>query len=85
MALLASGSPEAEVIESDGAAIAVFVRLPEREFLNNAVLPRGRDDLDGPLDETERAYAERGVERYAIWVHESDEIAAAQVRSRSHG
>ncbi len=59
---LASGSPGAEVIEADGAAIAIFAHSPDREFLNNAVLPRDVVDLDSTLDAVERAYSGRGGE-----------------------
>ena len=79
---LASGSPGAEVIESGGAAIAVFVHSPDSEFLNNTVLPRGVGTPDAILDLAERAYAERDVGRYAVWVHESESEVAAAVRAR---
>lgn len=39
-AYLASGSPGAELVKSDGAAIAAFIRSPDREVLNNAILSR---------------------------------------------
>jgi GNAT superfamily N-acetyltransferase len=81
---LASGSPGAEVIESDGAAIAVFVHSPDRDFLNNTVLPRGVDTPDAILDLAERAYADRGVERYAVWVHESEAEVATAVQARGY-
>jgi ribosomal protein S18 acetylase RimI-like enzyme len=81
---LASGSPGAEVIEDDGTAIAVFVHSPDREFLNNAVLAQGARDLGATLDTIEGAYASRGVERYAVWVHES-EAAAREVKARGYG
>jgi GNAT superfamily N-acetyltransferase len=81
---LASGSPGAEVIEADGAVIAIFVHSPDREFLNNAVLTRGRDDLGSTLDTVERAYASRGVERYAVWVYESEAEVACEVEARGY-
>ena len=83
-AYLATGSPGAEVIEADGAAIAVFVHAPDREFLNNAVLVRGVADLGASLAAIERAYAERGVERYAVWVHEAEGAVADGVRARGY-
>jgi ribosomal protein S18 acetylase RimI-like enzyme len=83
-AYLATGSPGAEVIEVDSAATAIFVNSPEREFLNNAVLPRGAANPDRTLDVIERAYADRGVERYAVWVHESEETAAKEVEARGY-
>jgi GNAT superfamily N-acetyltransferase len=82
---LASGSPGAEVIETDGAAIAIFVHSPDREFLNNTVLARGVEDLGPTLDAVERAYASRDVGRYAIWVHDSEAMVAHEVESRGYG
>lgn len=82
---LASGSPGAEVIETDGAAIAIFVHAPDREFLNNAVLARGVGDLGATLDMIEGAYASRGVARYAVWVHESEAASAREVLTRGYG
>jgi ribosomal protein S18 acetylase RimI-like enzyme len=83
-AYLATGSPRAEVIETDGAAIATFVHSPDREFLNNTVLTRRIGNLGPTLDTVERAYAHRGVERYAIWVHESEEATAREVEARGY-
>jgi GNAT superfamily N-acetyltransferase len=82
---LASGSPGAEVIETESAAIAIFVHSPDREFLNNTVLARGLDDLGPTLEAVEGAYASRGVVRYAIWVHESEATVAHEVESRGYG
>ena len=39
-AYLASGSPAAELRETQHAAIAIFVHPPDRQFLNNALLSR---------------------------------------------
>jgi hypothetical protein len=81
---LASGSPDAEVIETDGTAIATFVHSPDREFLNNAVLTRGGGDLGATLDTIEHTYASHGVERYAVWVHESEAAVAREVQARGY-
>lgn len=83
-AYLASGSPGAEVSEFAGAAIAAFVRAPERDFLNNAVLAPGGADLGGTLDTIEDSYGRRGIERYAVWVHESEPQAAAALLARGY-
>jgi GNAT superfamily N-acetyltransferase len=82
---LASGSPGAEVVETDGAAIAVFVHSPDREFLNNAVLAREIENLGATLETIERTYAEHGIEHFAVWVHESEEAAAKEVKARGYG
>jgi GNAT superfamily N-acetyltransferase len=83
-AYFATGSPGAEVIEADGVGIAIFVHSPEREFLNNAVLTRGVADLGGVLDLIEHAYRDRGVESYAIWVHESEKTVAGEIEGRGY-
>lgn len=82
---LASGSPGAEVIETEGATIAVFVHSPDRLFLNNTVLARGVEDLGATLDLVEDAYARHDVDRFAIWVHESETAVGGEVESRGYG
>jgi GNAT superfamily N-acetyltransferase len=81
---LADGSPGAEVIETDGALIAAFVHSPDREFLNNTLLTRGVSELGRCLDRVEGVYADRGIERYAVWVHESEDAVADEVRNRGY-
>jgi ribosomal protein S18 acetylase RimI-like enzyme len=80
----ATGSPGAEVIEAAGAAIAVFVEPPERGILNNAVLGSGLNDTGAALAAVEHTYAARGIERFAVWVHESEEAAARAVLARGY-
>jgi GNAT superfamily N-acetyltransferase len=80
----ATGSSGAEVIETDGAAIAAFVRPPDSEFLNNAVLLSGSEDLGATFDRVERVYGERGIGRYAVWVHESERAAADVLKARGY-
>jgi ribosomal protein S18 acetylase RimI-like enzyme len=80
----ATGSPGAEVIEADGAWAAVFVNPPERGVLNNAVLARDRTDAQATLDEVERAYGKRGIDRFAVWVHESQRDTARAVVARGY-
>ena len=81
---LAAGSPGAEVIESGGAAIAMFVHSPDRRFLNNTILPRGIESAGEIIDAAEHAYRSRGVGRYAIWVRESEAAIAREVRARGY-
>lgn len=83
-AYLASGSPGAEVLRVDGAGVAVFVAGLERDFLNNAVLGRRPADLGATLTAIEGAYARRGVERFAVWAHESEGAVAAELRARGY-
>jgi GNAT superfamily N-acetyltransferase len=80
---LASGSPGAELRRVEGAAIGAFVRPPEREFLNNAVMRRPAVALE-TIAAIEETYASRGIERYAIWVHESETEAAVALRDRGY-
>ena len=79
---LASGSPGAEVLAADGAAIAAFVNPPERRFLNNAVLARDLTDLGAALETIESTYARLSVEGYAVWAHESQAETAAALVAR---
>ena len=81
---LASGSPGAVVSERSGAAIAAFVRPPEREFLNNALLLPGGAALGATLETIEHTYGTRRIERYAVWVHETEPQAAAELRARGY-
>lgn len=81
---LASGSPGAEVRRIEGATIAAFVHRPDREFLNNAVLEQRPVDLDAALAEIEATYTRRGIERFAVWVHESDAATAAALRDHGY-
>jgi hypothetical protein len=81
----AHGSAGASVQRVPGAAIAVFPTGPERGVYNNAVLDR---DLSGPqrfdaLDAIESAYRLAGIERFAIWIHETDAAARAELERRS--
>jgi GNAT superfamily N-acetyltransferase len=83
-AYLASGSPGAELIRTDGATIAAFVHRPDREFLNNAVLAPRPVDVGATIGEIEATYTRHGVERHAVWVHESDATGAAALRDRGY-
>jgi GNAT superfamily N-acetyltransferase len=83
-AYLASGSPGAKVRRVEEAAIAAFVRRPDRDFLNNAVLARPPADFDAVLGEIESTYAEHGIQRFAVWVHESDTATAGALRDRGY-
>lgn len=84
-AYLASGSPGAEVRRVEGAAIAVFVHRPDREFLNNAVLGPRPADLGATVGAIEGAYAGQGIERYAVWVHGSEAEAEVEAELGARG
>ena len=64
--------------------VAVFPAGPERLFYNNAVLAQ---DLNGSRAREAaaaivRAYEGAGVDRYAIWAHESEQAATAEMTRR---
>ena len=81
----ARGSVGAAVQRLDGVSVAVFPRGAERSVYNNALLDR---DLGPPteraaaVDAMVAAYEAAGVERYAAWVHESDEGMRAELARR---
>lgn len=83
---VARGSRRAAVIRRPGVAAAVFPEAPERAVYNNAVLERGLgpDECAAALDALEAAYASAAVDRYAAWVHESDEGMRAALAARGY-
>jgi GNAT superfamily N-acetyltransferase len=82
----ALGSPGAAVLRSSGVAAAVFPNEPERGVFNNALLERdlGSSDRADALDAMEHAYASAGVDRFAAWVHESDDGMRADLHGRGY-
>ena len=84
---LAAGSPGAEVIESGGAAIAVFVHSPDREFLNNTVLPGGVEGAGEIIDAAERCVSEprgRALRDLGARVRSGDRARGASARGYAH-
>jgi GNAT superfamily N-acetyltransferase len=79
-------SADAAVVRLQGVAAAVFPIGPERAIYNNALLERdlGRGDRVVAVDAMRAAYASAGVDRYAAWVHESDEGMRAELTSRGY-
>ena len=80
----ARGSAGARVEWLNGVAAAVFPNGPERAIYNNALLDRGLrpDDRAAAIEAMERAYDSADVERYAAWVHESDDGMLSDLKSR---
>lgn len=80
----ARGSSGARVEWLNGVAAAVFPNGPERAVYNNALLDRGLrpDDRAAAIEAMERAYDSAGVERYAAWVHESDDGMLGDLKLR---
>jgi hypothetical protein len=71
----AKGAADASLQRLSGVAAAVFPNEPERSVYNNALLERllpARERKEA-VDAMEAAYANAGVERFAAWVHESDQ------------
>jgi GNAT superfamily N-acetyltransferase len=82
----ARGARNAEVTRFPGVTTAVFPNEPERGVYNNAILERGlaaseRADAVAAMD---AAYTAAGVERFAAWVHESDEAMRADLERRGY-
>jgi GNAT superfamily N-acetyltransferase len=80
----ARGSAGAALQRLSGVAVAVFPQGPERAVYNNALLDR---DLSHPertaaADAMAAAYGSAGIDRYAAWVHESDEEMRAELSGR---
>jgi ribosomal protein S18 acetylase RimI-like enzyme len=83
---IARGSRRAAVLRLPGVAAAVFPAGPERAVYNNALLARdlGPADRPGALEAMEAAYASAAVDRFAAWVHESDETMRSALEARGY-
>ena len=84
--LFAGGSQDASVFRFEGGSAAIFPHEPERQVYNNAIPTR-----DLPPDTREAAiaaivgkYAAAGVDKYAVWVHESDRGMRAHLERRGY-
>lgn len=82
----ARGATNAAVLNFPGVAVAVFPDGREREFYNNAVLDRGlaAGASDDAVDVLECVYAAASIERFAVWVHESDAVACRRLERRGY-
>jgi ribosomal protein S18 acetylase RimI-like enzyme len=82
----ARGSHGAAVIRGAGVATAVFPEEPERSVYNNAVLERGLDPARRAeaIDAMATAYASASVDRFAAWVHESDQAMRDALQARGY-
>lgn len=69
-----------------GVAVAVFPTGAERSVYNNALLARhlGRTERATALDEVAATYAAATVSRYAVWVHEAERAARADLTRRGY-
>jgi GNAT superfamily N-acetyltransferase len=82
----ARGSDGAALHRLSGVAAAVFPMEPERGVYNNALLDRdlGRTERAAAVDAMAAAYRSAGIDRYAAWVHESDEGIRAELSARGY-
>jgi GNAT superfamily N-acetyltransferase len=82
----ARGSAGAALMRLNGVSAAVFPSDPERAIYNNALLDRdlGPSERTAAVDAMAAAYVSAGVDRYAAWVHESDEGMRAELSSRAY-
>jgi ribosomal protein S18 acetylase RimI-like enzyme len=82
----ARGSAGATLERLNGVSAAVFPSGPERAVYNNALLDRdlGPTERAAAVDAMEAAYISAGVDRYAAWVHESDEGMRAELSRRGY-
>src|SRR6266511_4267705 len=82
----ARGSAGATLERLNGVSAAVFPSGPERAVYNNALLDRdlGPTERAAAVDAMEAAYTSAGVDRYAAWVHESDEGMRAELSRRGY-
>jgi ribosomal protein S18 acetylase RimI-like enzyme len=82
----ALGSAGAALHRLSGVAAAVFPEGPERAVYNNALLGRdlGRAERAAAVDAMAAAYRSAGIDRYAAWVHESDEGMRAELSVRGY-
>ncbi len=82
----ARGSAGASLERVDGVSAAVFPSGPEREVYNNALLDRGLGPREraAAVDAMAAAYGAAGIDRYAAWVHESDEGMRSELCRRGY-
>ena len=82
----ASGAEGGRMLHAPGVAAAIFSRAPERGVYNNAVVDRelpARERV-AAIEALEAAYAEAGVDRFAVWVHETDAALRADMERRRY-
>ena len=82
----ARGSAGAALKRLNGVSAGVFPSDPERAVYNNALLDRdlGPTERAAAVDAMAAAYESAGVDRYAAWVHESDEGMQAELSGRGY-
>jgi ribosomal protein S18 acetylase RimI-like enzyme len=81
---VAEGSEGASIARLRGATAGLFPAGPERGIYNNAVLERRLSESAAgeAVGAIARSYADAGVDRYAVWAHESEAAAIAELVGR---
>src|SRR3954453_9630471 len=81
---VAEGSEGASVVRIDGVTADVFPGGAERGIYKNAVVERGLDESAAAeaVGAIGRLYADAGVDRYAVWAHESEAATIADLAGR---
>jgi GNAT superfamily N-acetyltransferase len=82
----ARGAPGATLVRLRGVSAAVFPHDPELGVFNNALLDRDLAPVEraAAVDAMDAAYRLAGVDRYAAWVHESDDGMRADLHGRGY-
>ncbi len=82
----ARGATGAAVQRSPGVVTAVFPNEPERSVYNNALLERDLSAAEraAALDAVEAAYVAADIQRFAVWMHESDAEMRKDVERRGY-
>ena len=82
----ARGSAGAALDRLEGVSAAVFPSEPERAVYNNALLDRdlGPTTARAAIIAMDAAYGSAGVDRYAAWVHETDDGMRAELSGRGY-
>lgn len=81
---IAVGSTGAGVHRLPGVTVGTFPSEPERSIYNNAGLDRGlpAGERVSAVETMQAAYASAGIEKYAIWVHESEVEMSSELGAR---
>ncbi len=79
-------SAGAAVVEEAGAGICLFPTEPDRGIYNNALLDRGLNSgaASRAVEAVEAAYLNAGIDRYAVWAHESEPAPIAELTARGY-
>jgi GNAT superfamily N-acetyltransferase len=82
--MMASASPEARVVERDGAWALTVPAVPRRS-IPNSVVYRDAASLASALEEFAANYEDAGVEAWTVWVPDFDREAIELLEGAGHG